>query len=80
MFKVCGDCVGTESEFNQKLVDENLLPIEKNMINLETLEIRPRTKEDMFNFSLNVDFTEDTKDAEDLLREDTQSVGRWCIA
>ena len=69
IFKVCGHCVGTESEFNQKLVDENLLPIKKNVINLETLEIRPRTKEDMFNFSLNVDFTEDTKDAEDFLRE-----------
>ena len=69
IFKVCGDCVGTESEFNQKLIDENLLPIKKNVINLETLKIRPRTKEDMFNFSLNVDFTEDTKDAEDFLRE-----------
>ena len=69
IFRSCGKCMVIETDFNKKLTTESLLPIKKNVINLKTLEQRPRTKQDMFNFTLNYDMTEDTKDAEEFLKD-----------
>ena len=68
IFKSAGDCMCSESEFNKKMLTDNLIPIRTGCIDLATLEERPRTKEDMFNFYLDVAMTDKTEDAEKFLR------------
>ena len=68
IFKSAGDCMCSESEFNQKMLTDNLIPIRTGCLDLTTLEERPRTKEDMFNFCLDVGMTDKTDDAENFLR------------
>ena len=69
IFRSCGDCVVSETEFNKKMQTHNLLPIKNGVINLTTLEQRPRTKEDMFSFYMDVEMTDDTSNAEEFLEQ-----------
>ena len=68
IFKAAGDCMCSESDFNKKMLKDNLIPIRTGCLDLTTLEERPRTKEDMFNFCLDVAMTDKTDDAEKFLR------------
>ena len=69
IFKSCGKCVVSETEFNAKMQTHNLLPIKTGVINLVTLKERPRTKDDMFSFYMDVEMTDDTAQAEDFLHQ-----------
>ena len=68
IFRCAGDCMCSETEFNKKMLSENLIPIRTGCIDLTTLKVRKRTKEDMFNFYLDVAMTDNTEDAEKFLR------------
>ena len=68
IFISCGDCMVQERLFNSKMVSDNLLPIRDGCIDLRTLEVRARVKEDYFNFFLDVGLTDDVSDAERFLR------------
>ena len=67
-FISCGDCMVQERLFNSKMVSDNLFPIRDGCIDLRTLEVRPREKEDYFNFFVDVGLTDETSDAERFLR------------
>ena len=68
IFISCGDCMVQERLFNSKMASDDLLPIRDGCINLRTLAVRPREKEDYFNFFLDVGLTDDVSDAERFLR------------
>ena len=51
------------------MLKDNLLPIKAGCIDLTTLEVRKRTKEDMFNFYLDVELVDNTDKAEQFIKQ-----------